>query len=115
MGHHLFDLYLLGMKSKEYVLLERSKVGRQCADLVYSLFNNFEDIPVFESRQNVILFSPHSIEQVSKFACETFDILIDKFPHVENLYGIYLEPIISRYLRRNIIISYSTREMCSML
>ena len=50
-------------------------------------------MPVFEGRQNVILFSVQSIEQVPKFAYKTFDILIDKFPHVENLYSIHLEPI----------------------
>ena len=44
---------------------------------------------VFESCQNVILFSLHSIEQVPKFAYETFGILIDKFPYVENLYDVH--------------------------
>ena len=105
-GHRLFDLFLSGVKSKEYVLLERLIAGRRCSSLVYSLFNNLlefschhfdwnnlEDMPVFESRQNVILFSSHSIEQVPKFAYEAFDILIDKFSHVENLYGVHLEPI----------------------
>ena len=105
-GHRLFDLFLFGVKSKEYVLLERSIAGRRCSNLVYSLFdnllrfschhfdwNNLEDMPVFEGRQNVILFSVQSIEQVPKFAYKTFDILIDKFPHVENLYSIHLEPI----------------------
>lgn len=48
---------------------------------------------VFESRQNIILFSLHSVEQIPKFAYESFDILIEKFPHVEHLYGIHLEPI----------------------
>ena len=39
-GHRPFDLYLLGVKSKEYVLLERSIAGRRCSSLVYSLFND---------------------------------------------------------------------------
>ena len=105
-GHRLFDLFLLGVKSKEYVLLERSIAGRRCSNLVYSLFSNLfkfschhfdwnhlEDMPVFEGHQNVILFSTHSIEQVPELENKTFDILIDKFPDTENLYGVHLEPV----------------------
>ena len=50
-------------------------------------------MPAFESRQSVVLFSSHLVEQVPRFAYEAFDIVIDKFPRVESLYGIDLEPI----------------------
>ena len=105
-GHRLFDLYLGGIRSEKYVLLERSAAARQCSDLVYSLFNdlfefscyhfdwnNLEDMPVFENQRNVILFSACGIESVPKFVYETFDVLIEKFPHVENLCGVHLESI----------------------